>query len=264
MPSRFSLLLAALTAVLASLSSELIAADGYGDLTGRIVFDGDVPKLLPKVKKDNTAAKLPACCAIKDTPNDSLVVNPENKGIQHVFVYLKKVSKSDIHPDLAKSKEAEVVFDQKECIFKPHSLVVRTDQQVVVKSDDNVAHNTRTNPIFNEGVNFTVSPNDRVGVKMPKFVAKEPLPMTVECNIHPWMKSVWLVIDHPYGVSTNANGEFTIEKLPAGDYEFTVWHERVGYINKALEASIKDGAKTDLGEIKVAAEKFEIKPEEIE
>ncbi len=67
------------------------------------------------------------------------MVNPENKGIQHIFVFLKsKVKKGDIPAELAKSKEAEVVFDQKGCQFIPHSLIVRTDQQVVVKSADNV------------------------------------------------------------------------------------------------------------------------------
>ena len=169
MSLHFRLTAALLAAVVAGLSSQVIAADGYGDLTGRIVFDGDVPKLLPKIKKNEPAAKLPPCCAIKDTANDSLVINPKNKGIQHVFVYLKKVSKSDIHPELAKSKDAEVVFDQKECVFNPHAMVVRTDQQVVVKSGDNVPHNTHTYPIFNAGQNFIVAPNDRKGIKMPQF-----------------------------------------------------------------------------------------------
>jgi hypothetical protein len=264
MPSHFRLTAALLAAAVAGLSSQAIAADGYGDLTGRIVFDGDVPKLLPKIKKTDPAAKLPACCAIKDTANDSLVINPKNKGIQHVFIYLKKISKSAIHPELAKSKNPEVVFDQKECVFKPHAMIVRTDQQVIVKSDDNVPHNTRTNPIFNEGVNFVVTPNDRVGVKMPKFVSKEPLPMTVECNIHPWMNARWLVIDHPYAAVTDADGKFTIPKLPAGDYTFVVWQERVGYLDKAMKATIKADAKTDLGDVKAAAEKFEIKADEKE
>jgi hypothetical protein len=266
MPSHFRLTAALLAAVVAGLSSQAIAADGYGDLTGRIVFDGDVPKLLPPagVIAAKKTGKLPACCAVKDTANDSLVVNAKNKGIQHVFIYLKKISKSAIHPELVKSKNPEVVFDQKACIFKPHAMVVRTDQQVIVKSDDNVPHNTRTNPIFNEGVNFVVTPNDRKGVKMPKFVSKEPLPMTVECNIHPWMKAVWLVIDHPYGAVTDADGKFTIPKLPAGDYTFVVWHERVGYIDKAMKATIKAGAKTDVGDVKAAAARFEIKDEEKE
>jgi len=253
-----------LAAVVAGLTTQSFAADGYGDLTGRIIFDGDVPKLLPKINKNNPAAKLPACCAIKDTANDSLVINPNNKGIQHVFVYLKKVSKSAIHPELAKSKQAEVVFDQKACVFKPHAMVVRTDQTVVVKSDDNVAHNTHTYPVFNQGQNFIVAPNDRVGIKMPKFNSKEPLPMQVKCDIHAWMQAYWLVVDHPYATVTDADGRFTIPKLPAGDYTFVVWQERVGYLDKAMQATIKNGAKTDLGDVKAAAAKFEIKADEKE
>ena len=264
MSLHFRLTAALLAAVVAGLGSQVIAADGYGDLTGRIVFDGDVPKLLPKIKKNEPAAKLPPCCAIKDTANDSLVINPKNKGIQHVFVYLKKVSKSDIHPELAKSKDAEVVFDQKECVFNPHAMVVRTDQQVVVKSGDNVPHNTHTYPIFNGGQNFIVAPNDRVGIKMPKFNMKEPLPMQVKCDIHAWMQAYWLVVDHPYATVTDADGKFSIPKLPAGDYTFVVWQERVGYLDKAMKATIKAGAKTDLGDVKAAAEKFEIKADEKE
>jgi hypothetical protein len=261
MPSRFGFLLTAtlLIVALVGLTSQAAAADGYGDLTGRIVFDGDVPKLLPPsgaiTAKEN--GKIPPCCPINSVANDSLVIDPKTKGIRHVFVFLKKISKSAIHPDLQKSKSAEIVFDQKACTFIPHSMVVRLDQQVLVKSDDNVAHNTRTNPIFNQGENFTVTANDRVGVKMPKFTTKEPLPMTVECNIHPWMKAVWLVIDHPYGATTNANGEFKIEKLPAGDYTFVIWHERVGYLNKA---AIKSGEELiEAGGVKVAAGKSLVK-----
>lgn len=261
---RFGLIAAVLFVGFAAMASQTMAADGYGDLTGRIVFDGDIPKLLPKIKIDSPPAKLPPCCALKDTANESLVINPKNKGIQHVFVYLKKVSKSDIHPDLAKSKKQEVVFDQKECIFKPHAMVVRTDQQVVVKSDDNVPHNTHTYPVFNQGENFIVAPNDRVGVKMPKFSLKEPLPMQVKCDIHAWMQAYWLVVDHPYATVTDADGNFTIEKLPAGDYEFVVWQERVGYLDKAMAATIKAGAKTDLGDVQAEAAKFEIKADERE
>ncbi|MFT5322490.1 MAG: plastocyanin [Planctomycetaceae bacterium] len=264
MPSHFRLTAVLLAAVVAGLSSQAIAADGYGDLTGRIVFDGDVPKLLPKIKKNATAAKLPACCAIKDTANDSLVINPKNKGIQHVFVYLKKVSKSAIHPELAKSKKPEVVFDQKECVFNPHAMVVRTDQTVVVKSDDNVPHNTHTYPIFNAGQNVIIPPNFRKGLKFPKFTMKEPLPMQVKCDIHAWMQAYWLVVDHPYATVTDPDGRFTIPKLPAGDYEFVVWQERVGYLDKKMKATINADAKTDLGDVKAPAAKFEIKADEKE
>lgn len=252
-PCLFASLLAA-----AVLTPQSAQAQGHGDLTGQIVYDGDQPKLVLKVKKGDPTAKDPAVCAANDVVSDELTVNPENKGIQHIFVFLRsKVSKSDIHPDLQKSKEATVVFDQKGCQFIPHTLMVRTDQQVVVKSADNVAHNTHTHSIFNQGQNFIVGANDRVGVTMPKFALKERLPFRVTCDIHPWMLAWWLVVDHPYTAVTDKDGKFTIPKLPAGEHEFTIWHEKVGYIEKELAVKIAADKVTDLKVVKVAADRFE-------
>lgn len=238
------------------------AAD-YGHVSGQILLDGDIPKLKVKVVKGDPKVRDAQCCSAQDVSNDTLVVNKENKGIQHVFVYLKSISKSKIHPDLKKSKTAEVVFDQKGCQFTPHSLIVRLDQQVVVKSGDNIPHNTHSVPIFNKGENFIVGANDRVGVKMPKFTIKERLPIEVKCDIHGWMSARWLILDHPYAAITDKDGKFTIKNLPEDDYEFIVWHERVGYIDKELAVEIKADETTELDPIKVPVAKFEIKKEEL-
>lgn len=238
------------------------AAD-YGDLSGQFVLDGAIPKLAPRVMKGDQKVRDPQCCSAQSVSNDTLVVNKDNKGIQHIFIYLKSVSKSKIHPELKASKKKELVFDQKGCQFTPHTMLVRTDQQVVVKSGDNIPHNTHSIPIFNKGENFIVAANDRVGVKMPKFVIKERLPIEVKCDIHGWMSARWLILDHPYAAITNKDGKFKIPKLPAGDYEFIVWHERVGYINKTLKVTIKKDATTDLKEVKVEVAKFEIKDDEV-
>jgi len=244
-------------------SASAAQAAKYGSFSGRIVLDGDVPKLKPKVLKGDTKVRDAKCCAAQDVSNDTLVINKDNKGIQHVFVYLKSISKSKIHPDLKKSKKSEVVFDQKGCQFKPHSMLVRTDQQVVVKSDDNIPHNTHSIPIFNKGENFIVGANDRVGIKMPKFTIKERLPIEVKCDIHGWMSARWLILDHPYAAISDKDGKFAIKNLPVGNYEFIVWHERVGYINKTLKVAIKADANADLGPIEVPVAKFEIKKEEL-
>lgn len=238
------------------------AAD-WGHVSGQFVLDGDLPNLKPKVIKGDPKVRDPKCCSAQDVSNDTLVVNKDSKGIQHIFIYLKSISQSKIHPELKSSKDKEVVFDQKGCQFTPHTLLVRTDQQVVVKSDDNIQHNTHSIPIFNKGENFIVAPNDRVGIKMPKFTIKERLPIEVKCDIHGWMSARWLILDHPYAAITDKDGKFTIKNLPADDYEFIVWHERVGYIDKAMKVSVSGDKTTELDAVKVPVKMFEIKTEEL-
>jgi hypothetical protein len=39
-----------------------------------------------------------------------------------------------------------------------------------------------------------------------------------------------LPLPHPYFALSNSHGAFRIENLPLGTWEFTVWHERKGYV----------------------------------
>ena len=227
--------------------------DGYGSFTGQIVFDGDVPERKVLVAKGSTEVKDPAICAASDVLSDALIVDPQSKGIANVFVYLQKAPQ--VHPKLKESAVKEVVFDQKGCRFVPHVLLLRTDQTVVVKSDDGCAHNTHTNPFRGQGVNFLLPPNSRDGTKISSLVA-ERLPFPVTCDIHSWMKAHWLILDHPYAAVTDEKGKFTIADLPAGEYEFIVWQELSGYIEKKLKVKVTGGKVTDVGVVKAPADKF--------
>lgn len=238
--------------VLNSAIKQLPAADGYGSVTGQFVIDGEVPKVPPLVAKGGDV-KDAAVCAAADVPDDSLVVDPESKGIQHIFVYLPKATA--VHPDLQASKSKEVVFDQKGCRFTPHTLLVRTDQVVVVKSADACNHNTHTNPIRGTAVNFLLAPNDRNGVPVPNKVP-ETLPTKVVCDIHTWMSAQWLILDHPYAAITDAKGKFTIADLPEGEHTLRVWHERVGYVIRELKVKVESGKTTDVRTFTVPADKF--------
>ncbi len=230
------------------------ATDGeYGSITGRFLLDGDIPKLPPLVEKGNTKVNDPAICAAADVPDDSLVVDSKTKGIANVFVYLPKAEK--VHPHLQESQKKEIVFDQQGCRFTPHALVVRTDQVVRVKSGDNCTHNTKTNPIRNQPVNFALQANDRTGVEV-KNKAPERYPIEVQCNVHNWMTARWLVLDHPYGTVTDEQGKFTIADLPAGEHELIIWHERVGSIEKKFKVTVVAGKTTDVGTIPVPAGRF--------
>jgi hypothetical protein len=150
----------------------------WGSIKGQVVVDGDVKVLPPLVKKGDTAAKDSAVCAADDVPDESLVIDAKSKGIANVVVYLQK-KPAKVHPNLVNTKDAEVVFDQKGCRFIPHVLLLRTDQQVRVLSEDAVAHNTHSYPLKNNQQNFIVTPNDRKGVLVPKQAQVERLPSKV-------------------------------------------------------------------------------------
>ncbi|HID24497.1 MAG TPA: hypothetical protein EYP14_19155, partial [Planctomycetaceae bacterium] len=226
-----------------------VQAQGWGTVTGQFVLDGPVPAPRVLIHQGDRKIKDAEVCAAHDVPAEDLIVDPTTKGIKNMFVYLRRAPKA-IHPDLKRSRVKELVQDQVGCRYVPHALIVRTDQVVVVKSDDPIAHNTHTYPIFNQPLNVVLKPKDRTGIKVT-FRAPEIQPIAVKCDLHPWMLAYWLVVNHPYAALTDEQGRFTIEKLPAGRHTLTVWHERVGYVNRRLKVTVRDGETTDLGTLKV-------------
>lgn len=237
---------------LGSLSTQSAQAQ-WGSIKGQVIFDGNVPTLKPLVAKGDSAAKDASVCAADGVPDESLVVDPESKGIAHVVVWLAK-KPAKIHPGLEKPKNAIVDFDQKGCKFLPHVLLVRTDQQVRVLSDDAVAHNTHTWTIRSPQSNFILTPNDRKGVVIQSKFVEERVPAKVTCDIHPWMQAWWVVLEHPYSAVTDAKGNFEIADLPEGEHEFKVWQEKSGYIEKSVKWTVK--GETKIPTIKAAAALF--------
>ncbi|MHC4878780.1 MAG: hypothetical protein ACYTGL_20210 [Planctomycetota bacterium] len=231
--------------------------EAFGDVTGRVVFEGPVPEPKWHARKGDADVKDAAVCAAMDIPDESLVVYRQNRGIQHVFVYLRRgIDQNRIHPTLRKAASPEVMFDQRNCRFVPHSLVLRTEQKLRIRSFDSCPHNAHPFPLMNSNFSFVVEPSNRMGVIVPSFSRREFLPIGVKCDIHPWMTAWWMIVDHPYAAVTDRNGRFTIPKLPVGDHVFTIWHEKVGYIEKELLVTISEEETTGLKDIKVAADRF--------
>jgi hypothetical protein len=268
--------LAAMAAAVLFSSSAARAEDGYGDLVGEFVVDGEVPKPTLLHPAGKMEVKDAAICAAEDTYDNEVVVDPKSKGIANIFVYMTATDAKKIkaHPSLKESKEKELVLDQKGCMFTPHVMLVRLDQTVRVKSMDATAHNTHSYPISNDPENFTIAASDRKGNLFQKFEKAERVPIPVKCDIHGWMVSHWLILDHPYAAVTDKDGKFTIPKLPAGEHTLRLWHERQGYIKFVkpgevyvgetdpniktidLKVKIESGKSTDVGKIKIPAAKL--------
>ena len=226
-----------------------VAAQETGGVKGLFTLKGEIPKLEPP-----TVNKDVAVCAKKPVPNQTVVVDPATKGLANVFVWIKRFDEDDIPESLQKPKEEKVVLDQKNCVFLPHCLIVRTGQSLVALNGDPVSHNVRATLLRNGTFNDSIAPNDREGVSREMSKA-EIQPMPIQCDIHPWMQAHMLVVDSPYAALSDAKGQFTIEGLPEGKYDFAVWQESTGYIRKNIDVlenvEVKAGETIDLGKIPV-------------
>lgn len=229
------------------------AADAQtGSLKGQITIDGDFKPLDPVVKK-GAPVQNAGICSAKDLPNEAVVVDPATKGIANVFVYLQKAPDGYKAPPVPKDA---VVFDQKDCKFFPHGLVLRVDQELRVLNDDDCLHNTHVISTTFEK-NEAIKAKDRTGIAF-KYPKPQKYPVKVVCDLHAWMVAYQLPLDHPFGAVTNEKGEFEIKDLPPGKYEFLIWQETSGVLERKYAVEIKGGQATD-AKLKFPATKFKAK-----
>lgn len=186
-----------------------------GSVTGKVTFDGTVPRLRPI---DMNAD--PACAAKHDGPvtSDILVLGDGN-AMSYVFVKVKDAPASD-----AAVPSTPVVIDQVGCRYDPHVVALRAGQSLLFKNSDGVLHNVHGLPKANREFNIGMPPT----LKEKAVTLNEPELFDVKCDVHPWMKAYVAVMSHPYFAVTGSNGTFKIDGLPAGSYEIEAWHERLG------------------------------------
>ena len=77
------------------------------------------------------------------------------------------------------------------------------------------------------------------GMRLQKTFDKPEIMVQVKCDVHPWMSGYVGVVDNPFYAVTGDDGAFEIRDVPAGDYEFEIWHEKYGVQTQKL--SIIDG-----------------------
>ena len=199
---------------------EPISTGDPGTLTGKITIQGSFQPLAPLVAKGTSAKDAEFCAAQMDIPNEKLVVN--DGGVANVVIFMDKAPKAF---SKLKPAEAHVVFDQKNCTFSPHVLLVRTGQPIHVWNSDGAAHNTHTYPKKNTGSSSTVKPGDQTDKNQLLYKKAESQPLAVGCDFHAWMKGYHFPVDHPFAVVSSADGSFELKDIPPGKYRFKVWHE---------------------------------------
>jgi hypothetical protein len=208
-----------------SKSTQPAGTGDWGTINGTVTWG---EKDLPKVAAFGV---VPACLVAKKVIlDDELIVNPANKGVKNVVVFLipmKPDERIPVHPSLKEPKEKKVEMDQPCCLFEPRVLAMREDQQLIVKNSAAFPHNFKWVNKLNEG-NQAMPANSSFTMEPLKPSYRKIL---VECNIHGWMKgSIW-VFEHPYFALTDEDGKFEIKNAPAGTYKIVFYHDYNGWLN---------------------------------
>jgi len=123
------------------LASAPASAEGWGTIKGQVVLEGAVPER-QKLNVDKDQA---ACLKNGALRSEAYVVNPKNKGVQWVVVWLVDAQDPKkalpINPKLKSVPDKEVVIDQPCCMFEPHIAALREGQTVLIKNSAEIAHN---------------------------------------------------------------------------------------------------------------------------
>ncbi len=222
----------------------------WGTLKGRIIWGG---KVVPP----------PRPLLQGGIPDEKLVINPKNRGIKWVFVWLSPDPGAanaalPIHPSLKQVKAKTITLRTHQGRFVPRSLAIRQGQDLVVLNDAPVNHNIQWISVGANapGGNVTLPPGKSHTIK---GLVAEKLPLTIRDNIYPWMGGRVAVFDHPYYAVTDEDGKFEIKLAPTGKFRLMVYQEVIGWRGGAKgrngeEVTIKAGGVTDLGELKMGGQ----------
>ena len=188
--------------------------DAKGELKGTITYEGTLPKYKPL-----NMVNEPTCAKHYTTPvfPENVVAGPNN-GLSNVVVYISAGAEEGPAP------AQPAMLKQRGCRYIPHVLAIETNQEIWVQNDDSVAHTVHPMARINTELNRSQPPGT------PPMVIKYDKPeiIRVKCELHPWMRGVFVVLKSPHYSVSDESGGFTLPDLPPGKYTIKAWHEQFG------------------------------------
>lgn len=211
-----------------------VSAAGEGKITGTVKLAGDAPHM-----KGIDMSKDPYCSKAHATDPAHLetYVAGANGALENVVLYISDWSGSAV------TSTTVPVFDQKNCMYTPHVLAMDAGQTFKVVTSDQTAHNIHPNPNPMTG-NIPWNQSQPPGAPPVEKSWKTAEFIEVKCNIHPWMHGWFAVVKGPYA-TTDANGAYTINNVPPGNYTVTAWQEAAGTMTQKVTVSAGAAATAD-------------------
>jgi hypothetical protein len=180
----------------------------------------------------------------------------DNGQVGNVFVWIEpedsRKNYFEIPEAQLKALPKEVKVEQPHCAFLPHCSVMfsryqnkPTGQKLHVLNNAKISHNTKVKGgPRNPEVNQTLKRDATMEVEL----VPENDPITIECNIHPWMKGYVRAFNHPFATvsvekadTKDQNfGTYEIKGVPVGaSVRIFAWHEKAGFLGDEKGKVIK-------------------------
>ena len=149
----------------------------------------------------------------------TVTVNAKTRGLQGAVVSID----GDTVP-MADSPRRPLVLTNTHCAFSPRIVAGEVGQQLEIRNDDPVMHNTHISMGPRTFVNVAMIPASRP-VEKP---LKQPGIYLVKCDAHKFMRATVLAFTHPFFSVTDDTGAFQIAQLTPGEHVVRVWHDTLG------------------------------------
>jgi len=202
-----------------------------GGISGTVMLVGDAPAAeLIQMAAD------PFCqLAHSDTMMTSPVMADAAGGLMNAVVHVASGLEGYTFP----AASGAATIGQQGCIYNPHVVALRAGQTLTILNDDDTLHNVNVQPSDNAAFNQA---QPLAGMTIEKVFDNAEVGIPARCDVHPWMSAFINVFDHPYFAVSSADGSFSIESLPPGDYVIEAWHETLGTQTQSITVAPNETA----------------------
>ena len=142
---------------------------------------------------------------------------PRAAEISNVIVFLKDA------PRRGEPAPMHATIEQKDEAFVPRVVAITRGSTIDFPNADPFFHNVFS---LSRGANFDLGRFPRGESRSRRFPNAGLV--KVYCHIHSHMTASIMVFDHSFFRIPAADGGFALDDVPAGTYQISAWHERIG------------------------------------
>jgi len=200
---------------------KISSVDNGGTLSGRV----DLVGLVPKARAFHLihAPNIEFCSRMSDGKGHRILYDftvSKNGGLKDTIIAIQGVKKGKPFPRKMQTLQL------KRCHVDKYVIGIKNGEDILIENTDPIKHEIATYEIYGAHRNQTsnksvLAVNSQV---RSAFIKPEAPEFILKCNLHPFLQTRGYIIENPYYVISDAEGNFNIENIPPGTYEVTAWH----------------------------------------